>query len=78
MYNKIHYMKSIEFTDEELNALLQLIDIAIKSQGLNVAQAGVILADKIRESASPDSQIESNPMLAEVLPSSDEDGEESA
>lgn len=71
-------MKSIEFTDEELNALLQLIDIAIKSQGLNVAQAGVILADKIRESASPDSVIESNPILAEVLPPSDEDGEESA
>jgi hypothetical protein len=71
-------MKSIEFTDEELNALLQLIDIAIKSQGLNVAQAGVILADKIRESASPDSVIESSPMLAEVLPPSDEDGEESA
>ena len=71
-------MKSIEFTDEELNALLQLIDIAIKSQGLNVAQAGVILADKIRESASPDSVVESSPMLAEVLPLSDEDGEESA
>jgi len=35
-------MNSIEFSDEELNALMQLIDIAIKSQGLNVAQAGVI------------------------------------
>lgn len=71
-------MKSIEFTDEELNALLQLIDLAIKSQGLNVAQAGVILADKIRESASPDTEVESNPILAEVLPPSEEDGEDSA
>tara|TARA_R100001377_G_C3130378_1_gene89099 strand:+ start:361 stop:576 length:216 start_codon:yes stop_codon:yes gene_type:complete len=71
-------MKSIEFTDEELNALLQLIDLAIKSQGLNVAQAGVILADKIRESASPDTEVESNPILAEVLPPSGEDGEDSA
>jgi hypothetical protein len=69
-------MKSIEFTDEELNALMQLIDIAIKSQGLNVAQAGVILADKIRASVSPDSGIESNPILAEVLPPHEEDGED--
>jgi hypothetical protein len=71
-------MKSIEFTDEELNALMQLIDIAIKSQGLNVAQAGVILADKLRETLSPDPQVESSPQFSEVLPSSDEDGEESA
>ncbi len=32
-------MKSIEFTDNELNILVQLLDIAVKAQGLNVAEA---------------------------------------
>jgi hypothetical protein len=58
-------MNSIEFSDEELSALMQLIDIAIKSQGLNVAQAGVILADKVREAASPPPEVDSEPKFAE-------------
>jgi len=42
-------MKQVLLTDEELNALLQLIDIAIKSGGLNVAEAGVVLARKMNQ-----------------------------
>jgi predicted house-cleaning NTP pyrophosphatase (Maf/HAM1 superfamily) len=40
-------MKSIEFSDGEINALVQLIDIAVKAGGLNVAQAGAALAEKL-------------------------------
>ena len=58
-------MNSIEFSDEELSALMQLIDIAIKAQGLNVAQAGVILADKVREAVSPPPEVDSSPKFAE-------------
>ena len=39
------------FSEQEANVLLQLIDIAIKSQGLQVAEAGSFLATKIREEA---------------------------
>ena len=35
-------MKTIEFTDNELNILIQLLDVAVKSQGLNVAEAAVV------------------------------------
>jgi hypothetical protein len=49
---------TIEFTEQEGQALLQLIDIAVKSGGLNVAQAGVILASKISEAAKPKTQPE--------------------
>lgn len=43
---------TIELNEQEGQALLQLIDIAVKSGGLNVAQAGVVLAAKISEAAS--------------------------
>ena len=37
-------MKTIEFTDNELNVLVQLIDIAVNAGGLNVAEAAAALA----------------------------------
>lgn len=40
-------MTAIEFTKEEATALIQLIDIATKSAGLNVAEAATVLAKKI-------------------------------
>ena len=40
-------MKTIEFTEEEVNALVQLLDIAVKSAGLNVTQAVTLLMTKI-------------------------------
>lgn len=40
-------MTTIELSKDEAAALIQMIDIAIKSGGLNVAEAGVVLAKKI-------------------------------
>ncbi len=45
MENKI----VIEFNTNEAQVLLQLIDIAVKSQGLRAAEAAVILAKKVEE-----------------------------
>jgi len=42
--------KSIIFTEQEANALLILIDIAIRTKGIEAAEAGVILTKKIKES----------------------------
>jgi hypothetical protein len=41
----------ISLQENEVNALLQLIDAAIKAQGLQVAEAGSFLATKITEQA---------------------------
>jgi hypothetical protein len=46
--------KSINFTEQEANALLILIDIAIKTRGIEAAEAGVILTKKIKESFKED------------------------
>lgn len=43
---------TIELTKEEAGILLQLIDLAVKSGGLNVAGASVVIANKIQESAN--------------------------
>ena len=66
-------MKSIEFTEGESNALVQLIDIAVKAGGLNVAQAGAALAQKL----TGQSEVETNPIFAapEELESDVEEGE---
>ena len=66
-------MNSIEFTDGQINALVQLIDIAIKAGGLNVAQAGAALAQKL----TGQSEVETNPIFAapEELESDVEEGE---
>ncbi len=39
----------LSLQENETNVLLQLIDIAIKAQGLQVAEAGSFLATKIEE-----------------------------
>ncbi len=39
----------ISLQENETNVLLQLIDVAIKAQGLQVAEAGSFLANKITE-----------------------------
>ena len=46
-------MKTIEFTEEEVNALAQLLDIAVKSAGLNVTQAVTLLMAKIGPHLTP-------------------------
>ena len=53
-------MKSIEFSEGEINALVQLIDLAVKAGGLNVAQAGAALAQKL----TGQSEVETNPIFA--------------
>ena len=49
-------MINIELTQEQANALLQLIDIAIKAGGFQNAKVGVPLADIIIAAAQPKSE----------------------
>jgi|TARA_R110002020_G_scaffold293401_3_gene508781 hypothetical protein len=65
-------MKTIEFTDNELQVLTQLIDLAVKAGGLNVAEAATVLAKKISQ------EIEQSPQFAEPSIAPIEDDEESA
>ena len=65
-------MKTIEFTDNELRVLTQLIDLAVKAGGLNVAEAATVLAKKISQ------EIEQSPQFAEPSIAPIEDDEESA
>jgi hypothetical protein len=46
-------MKSIEFTEGELRALIQLLDIAVKTGGLQVSEAAVVLAQKCQTALGP-------------------------
>jgi len=46
-------MKTIEFTDEEINALVALLDIAVKAGGINVAEAAVFLTKKLKGASDP-------------------------
>jgi len=62
-------MKTIEFTDQELQVLTQLLDIAVKAGGLNVAEAATVLAKKISQ------EIE-QPQFAEPSIAPIEDAEE--
>ena len=62
-------MKTIEFTDQELQVLTQLLDIAVKAGGLNVAEAATVLAKKISQ------EIE-QPQFAEPSIAPVEDAEE--
>lgn len=61
-------MNEIEITlqENEANVLLQLIDIAVKSQGLQVAEAGSFIATKIQEQAK--SQLPQPEVEAEAPP----------
>ena len=58
-------MKTIEFSENEIDVLDQLIDIAVKTGGLNVAQAGVALAAKISGGEASPPQVDSSPIFAE-------------
>jgi hypothetical protein len=62
-------MKSIEFTEQELQVLTQLLDIAVKAGGLQVAEAAAALARKISQ------EIEQTPQFAEpsIAPLEDEE-----
>lgn len=49
---------NIKFNKEEAQALFQLIDLAVKSGGLNVAQAAVVLSEKIRQASEVEARQE--------------------
>ncbi len=58
-------MKTIELSEEEITVTIQLIDIAIKSGGLNVAEAGSILAKRFSSYLQdPPSAVEESPVFA--------------
>ena len=59
-------MKTIEFTDEEANALVQLLDIAVKAAGLSVAQAASVLVAKFGDQSGPPQTVMSAPQFAEA------------
>jgi|TARA_R110002020_G_scaffold395271_2_gene605355 hypothetical protein len=40
-------MKSIEFTQNEISVTIQLLDIAVKAGGLNVAEAASVIFKKL-------------------------------
>ena len=40
-------MENVELSTDEIKALLQLIDLAVKASGLGSAEAGVVLAKKL-------------------------------
>ena len=65
-------MKSIEFTEQELQVLTQLLDIAVKAGGLQVAEAAATLARKISQ------EIEQTPQFAEPSIAPIEDEEETS
>lgn len=41
----------IELSEQEANALLQLVNIAVKAEGLGAAQAGLMIQQRIQEAA---------------------------
>lgn len=53
-------MIKIEFTKEETQALVGLIDMAVKSGGLQVANAALVLTKKIDDAAKAADKAESN------------------
>ena len=58
-------MKTIEFTDEEANALVQLLDIAVKAAGLSVAQAASVLVAKFGGPSGPPQTVVDEPLFDE-------------
>ena len=61
-------MTTIDFSEDELNALMQLLDIAVKAQGLNVAEAAVDLSQKVRRAAAgPPPEVDSSPQFADSV-----------
>ena len=67
-------MKTIEFTDQELQVLTQLLDIAVKAGGLNVAEAATVLAKKISQEIEQPQFAE--PSIAPVEGDEEENAEE--
>ena len=48
----------IELNDQEAQALTSLIDLAIKTGGLAVAEAGLVLAKRIQDAKNAETTVE--------------------
>jgi len=46
-------MITLQLTEQEAQALIQLMDAAVRAQGLQVAQTALVLTAKIQEAAKP-------------------------
>lgn len=44
-------MINLQLTEQEAQALVQLMDAAVRAQGLQVAQAALVLTAKVQEAA---------------------------
>ena len=51
---------TIELNAQEAEALLRLIDLAVRGGGMQVAEAAVVLSNKIRQGAKPKTVLEGN------------------
>ncbi len=60
-------MKNVELSTDEIKALIQIIDLAIKSSGLGSAEAGVVLAKKLSAHLEDQSQAEQGESDFEVV-----------
>jgi len=49
LYNIMENEVNVKFNLNEAQVLIQLLDIAVRAQGLNAAEAGVILSKKIQQ-----------------------------
>ena len=58
-------MKTIEFTDQERNAIIQLIDIAVKAKGLSISKPAAILASKFMDDPKPEEEGEAEEQESE-------------
>ncbi len=41
----------LEFTDQEAQVLLQLLDLAVKAGGLQVSEAALVIAKKVQDAS---------------------------
>lgn len=56
-------MATLALTEQEGNVLIQLLDVAVKAQGLGVAENAIILTKKVQEAFKVDT---TTPVLTET------------
>lgn len=54
----------IEYTQQEATVLVQIIDLAVKSSGLQVAESAVILARRLTDAMSKDKAQNNEPIVS--------------
>jgi len=51
-------MKIVKLTEEQINVTIQLLDIAVKSAGLNAAEAAVVIAKALKDAEDAPSEVD--------------------